>query len=132
MENKRAKTILYWKAESTLRNKRAACRKAASGSRKITTWLSREISINNEVNNNHQLLFDEVFDEADSSDDKNNEFTLASLDALLKKKPEDMRLRTVSQFLHLVQDQGFLKRSANELLAQSINRGPWHARVIHS
>jgi hypothetical protein len=95
-------------AESTLRNKKAALRKAASGSSKITNWLSREVDnevtdpsnnnyqlpldeaansnsdeVTNPSENNHQLPFDEI---ADSSDDDNN-FTLALLDTLLKKIP---------------------------------------------
>lgn len=104
-------------AESTLRNKRAAWRKAASGSSKITNWFS----INNASS-------DYPFE---SSDEEDNSFTLASLDALLKKN-SDVQLRIVSQFLHLVQDQGFSKLSASDLLARSVNRGPWHARVIRS
>ena len=38
----------------------------------------------------------------------------------------------MSQFLHLVQDQRLSKLPASELLARSVNRGLWHARVIHS
>ena len=38
----------------------------------------------------------------------------------------------MSQFLYLIQDQEFSKLSASNLLAHSVNRGPWHARVIRS
>lgn len=122
-------------AESTLCNKRAALKKAAAGSSKITDWFSGNPSINNKANSTYDktdLLFDEAVNSSDDDDDDHNKFNLASLDALLAKKPEDVRLRTVSQFLHLVEDQGFSKLSASELLARSVNRGPWHARVIRS
>jgi hypothetical protein len=101
-------------------------RKAASGFSKITTWFPNEISDNT---NNYKLFFDKAID---SSDDDDNKFTLVSLDALIKKNSKDVRLRTVSQFLHLIQDQGFLKLSASGLLARSVNRGPWHAQIICS
>lgn len=93
-------------AKSTLCNKRAAWRKAALGSKKITTWFTNEISTDcidsssyNEKNNNYELLFDEAgnssdidnelpFDEAGNlSDDDDDNLTLAFLDALLKKGP---------------------------------------------
>ena len=78
----------------------------------------------------HDNLDDLTFD--DSSDDNDDDkFTLKSLDLLLKKK-DDLRLRMVSQFLHLVQDQGFTKMSASNFLAQSLNKGPWQACLIRS
>jgi hypothetical protein len=116
------KPIYTGLAESTLRNKRAAWRKAASGSSKITNWLP----VNN-ASSDYELPFETI----ESSDEEDNSFTLASLDALLKKN-SDVRLRIVSQFLHLIQDQEFSKLSASDLLARSVNRGPWHARVIRS
>ena len=67
-----------------------------------------------------------------SSEDEDNGFTLEALDAIIKKRPDDVRFRAVSQYLHLVQDQGFSKLSASMLLAQSVNRGPWHACLIRS
>ena len=115
-----------------LRNKRASWKKAASGSSKITDWflaINTSNSSQDEADDNYELPFDEA---VDSSDDDDNKFTLASLDTLLKKKPDDVRLRTVSQFLHLVQDQRLSKLPASELLARIVNRGLWHARVIHS
>ncbi|RHZ53889.1 hypothetical protein Glove_433g31 [Diversispora epigaea] len=94
------------------------------------------IRSNNKVNNINKLLFDEInelpFDEIDnSSDNDNKEFMLASLDALLKKNLDNVRLRTVSQYLHLVQDYRFSKLSASELLARSVNKSLWYTRVIH-
>ena len=116
------KPIYTGLAESTLRNKRAAWKKAASGSSKITNWFP----INN-TSSDYELPFETI----ESSDEEDNSFTLASLDVLLKKN-SDVRLRIVSQFLHLIQDQEFSKLSASNLLAHSVNRGPWHAQVIRS
>src|SRR2546423_7783266 len=116
------KPIYTGLAESTLRNKRAAWKKAASGSSKITNWFP----INN-TSSDYEFPFETI----ESSNEKDNSFTLASLDALLKKN-SDVRLQIMSQFLHLIQDQGFSKLSASNLLACSVNRGPWHARVIRS
>ncbi|CAG8576819.1 14539_t:CDS:2 [Gigaspora margarita] len=44
----------------------------------------------------------------------------------------ELPLRTVSQFLYLVKDHGYTKMLASELLARSVNKGPWHARVIRT
>ena len=66
-----------------------------------------------------------------SNDEEDNLFTLTSLDVLLKKN-SDVQLRIVSQFLHLIQDQGFSKLSTSNLLAHSVNRGLWHAWIIRS
>jgi len=110
-------------AQSTLRNKKAYLRKAALGSKKITDMFpTSEVA-------NDDPIFDDIYD---SDNENDNEFTLKSLDLLLKKKKDDLRLRTVSQFLHLVQDQGFTKIDASNFLAQSLNKGPWHARLIRS
>ena len=107
-------------AKSTLRNKRAYWRKAASGSKKIT-----EMFPTNEAakpNTDNDLPFDDTYE---SSDDDDNKFTLESPDLLFKKKNEvDLWLRMVSQFFHLVQDQGYSKMDASNLLAQSLNKGP--------
>ena len=67
-----------------------------------------------------------------NSGNDDSEFTLNSLDTILKEKPDDVRLRVVSQFLHLITNGGFSKLAASELLASSVNKGPWHARVIRS
>ena len=71
---------------------------------------------------NDDPAFDDIYD---SNNDNDNEFTLESLDLLLKRKNDDLWLRTVSQFLHLVQDQGFTKMDTSNFLAQSLNKGPW-------
>lgn len=110
-------------AKSTLRNKKAAWRKAASGSNKITNWFPKTVDSDElpfeMVNSSDE---DELpFKMVNSSDEDDNMFTLASLDALLRKK-SDVRLNIVSQFLHLVQDQGLSKLSASNLLAGSVNR----------
>ena len=118
------KPIYTGLAGSTLRNKRAAWRKAASGSSKITNWFP----INNASGDSGDSS---DYETIESSDEEDNSFTLASLDVLLKKN-SDVRLQIVSQFLHLIQDQGFSKLSASNLLAHSVNRGPWHAWVIRS
>ncbi|RIB17724.1 hypothetical protein C2G38_2087645 [Gigaspora rosea] len=206
-------------ASSTLRNKRAAWRKAASGSKKITNWLLannnqlpqnkqellfedteflsneyeelspneyeelspneyeelspneyeelppneyEELSSNEDdefsYDKNNELLSDEdndlsfdtnndeiidmnicngsynelPYDQVIDSSDEDDKFSLETLDSLLKKNPSDNRLRTVSQFLHLVKDHGYTKMLASELLARSVNKGPWHARVIRT
>ncbi|CAG8811659.1 45070_t:CDS:2, partial [Gigaspora margarita] len=46
-------------------------------------------------------------------------------------KNNKLLLCIVSQFLHLVKDYGYNKMLASKLLARSINKGLWHARVIH-
>ncbi len=108
----------------TLCNKRVVQRKAALSSSKITNWFS----INNALGDSGDSG---DYETIESSDEEDNSFTLASLNVLLKKN-SDVQLRIVSQFLHLIQDQGFSKLSASNLLAHSVNRGPWHAWVIHS
>lgn len=125
-----------------MRNKKTAWRKAASDTKKITNWFPTINSDQITSNNTDEFLLDEFsYDEIDglpydevvnSSDNDDNKFTLKSLDALLKKKPDDVRLRTVSQFLHLVKDQWFSKLSASEFLACSIGKELWHAHVICS
>ncbi len=86
--------------QSTLRNKKTYLRKAALGSKKITDMFpTGEVAKPN--TDNDDLTFDDIYD---NSNDNGNKFTLESLDSLLKKKKDDLRLRTVSQFLHLVQD----------------------------
>ena len=77
--------------------------------------------INEADKSNTDIMFEDTFD---SSED-DNKFTLEILDSLLKKKNDDSRLQIVSQFLHLVQDQGFTKMDASNLIAQSLNKGPW-------
>lgn len=126
-ENSR-KPVYNGAAQSTLRNKKAYWKKAALGSKKITDMFS----INETVKPNTNSTIFTFEDTYDSSDDDENEFTLESLDSLLKKKKDDVRLRMVSQFLHLVQDHGFTKMDASNLLAQSLNKGPWQARLIRS
>jgi hypothetical protein len=114
-------------AQSTLRNKRANLRKAALGSKKITDMFStNEVAEPN--TDNDDLTLDDIYD----SRDDDEEFTLESLDLLLKTKKDDLWLRTVSQFLHLVQDQGFTRMEASNFLAQSLNKGPWQSRLIRS
>ena len=114
-------------AQSTLRNKRAYWRKAALGSKKITEMFPINEAAEPDTN---PTFF--TFENAYDSSDDDNEFTLESLDSLLKKKKDDLRLQTVSQFLHLVRDHGFTKMDASNLLAQSLNKGPWQARLIRS
>ena len=114
-------------AQSTLRNKRAYWRKAALGSKKITEMFPTNEAAEPDTN---PTFF--TFENAYDSSDDDNEFTLESLDSLLKKKKDDLRLQTVSQFLHLVRDHGFTKMDASNLLAQSLNKGPWQARLIRS
>ncbi|CAG8682496.1 14975_t:CDS:2 [Gigaspora margarita] len=117
-------------AESTLRNKRVYWKKAASGSKKISDMFSLK---NVEAPESHMENYDFTFDDTyDSSDDDDSKFTLESLDLLLKNKSDDLRLRTVSQYLHLVQDRGFGKMDASGFLSQSLGKGPWHARLIRS
>ncbi len=106
-------------AQSTLRNKRAYWRKAALGSKKITEMFPTNEAAKPDTN---PTFF--TFENAYDSSDDDNEFTLESLDSLLKKKKDDLRLQTVSQFLHLVRDHGFTKMDASNLLAQSLNKGP--------
>ena len=70
-------------AESTLHNKRAYWRKAASDSKKITDMFPTKEDF--ELTIDHDNLDDLIFD--DSSDNNNDDkFTLKSLDLLLKKK----------------------------------------------
>jgi len=118
-------------AESTLRNKRAYLRKAALGSKKITDMFPTS-EVAEPSTDDDDPTFDTFDDIYDSGNDNDNEFTLESLDLLLKKTKDDLRLRTVSQFLHLVRDQGFTKMDASNFLAQSLNKGPWQARLIRS
>ncbi|CAG8704765.1 5889_t:CDS:1, partial [Ambispora gerdemannii] len=73
-------------AQSTLRNKRAYWRKAASGSKKIIEIFQT----NKAAEPNTDLTFENTYD---SSDDDDNKFTLESLNSLLKKKKDDLRLR---------------------------------------
>ncbi len=54
---------------------------------------------NETVELNTDLTFEDMYD---SSDDDDNEFTLEFLDSILKKRKDDLWLRMVSQFLHLV------------------------------
>src|SRR6266540_1591138 len=113
-------------AQSTLRNKRAYWRKAALGSKKITEMFPTNEAAEPDTN---PTFF--TFENAYDSSDDDNEFTLESLDSLLKKKKDDLQLQTVSQFLHLVRDYGFTKIDASNLLAQSLNKGPWEENQLH-
>jgi len=63
---------------------------------------------------NIDLTFEDIYD---SSNDDDNEFTLEFLDSILKKRKDNLRLQMISQFLYLVQDQGFIKMDASNLLA---------------
>ncbi|CAG8467223.1 5919_t:CDS:2 [Scutellospora calospora] len=114
-------------AQSTLRNKRAALRKAASGSNKITDWISYDLSdsgTKNSINNIHNVENENEYNDIlfyDSSNNEDGKFTLESLDIMLKNNSDDIRLRI-----------GFSKITASEIPSQSVNRGPWHARLICS
>ncbi|CAG8707239.1 4173_t:CDS:2, partial [Cetraspora pellucida] len=60
-----------------------------------------------------------------------NKSILSSLDAQLKTKTVDINLNTTRQFLRLV-NEGYTKMKASELLAKSLDKGPWHARRIRT
>ena len=111
-------------AESTLRNKRAYLRKAALGSKKITDMFPTN-EVAETSTDDDDPTFDTFDDIYDSGNDNDNEFILESLDLLLKKTKDDLRLRTVSQFFHLVRDQGLTKMDASNF-AQSLNKDSWH------
>jgi hypothetical protein len=68
--------------KSILRNKRAYWQKAAIGSKKITEIFSTNETAKPNTDND-DLAFDDI---CDSSNDDDNEFTLRSLDLLLKKR----------------------------------------------
>jgi hypothetical protein len=111
-------------AKSTQRNKRAAWRKAAKGSGNLMNWIK---PATDEIE--PQVLFDTDED----SDDDNDKFTSMMLGTLLKNsKHVDMRLYTVHQFFRLIEDEGFSKLSASNLLARSLGKGVYHARLIRS
>lgn len=112
-------------APSSLRGKRAMWRKAADGCGKVTDWLAPTAS--------RDTLLPVELEDAGNVSDNNEEYTLEMLDSLLEKsKHVDIRLHTVSQFLHLVQDQGYTKQYASQLLSTSLKKGLYHARLIRS
>ncbi len=84
-------------------------------------FITNETAESNVDNNNP--TFDNIYISSDNDDD--DKFLLESLDLLLKKKKDDLWLQMVSQFLHLFQDQGYIKINASNLLAQSLNKGLW-------
>ncbi|CAG8752763.1 5291_t:CDS:2, partial [Cetraspora pellucida] len=75
-------------AESTLHNKRAYWKKAASGSKKITNMFPlKNVEVPKSYTENYNFTFDDTYN---SSDDDNSKFTLGSLDLLLKNKSDDL------------------------------------------
>ncbi|CAG8798766.1 9870_t:CDS:2, partial [Cetraspora pellucida] len=68
---------------------------------------------------NYDFTFDDTYN---SSDNDNSKFTLRSLDFLLKNKSDDLWLKTVSQYLHLVQNQGFSKMDATTYEGENLDQ----------
>src|SRR5437868_10277846 len=131
MGNKRTKTILYRFCPVNLAEQESSLEK---GTNKITNWFptATKRSISSDTDESLDEVDELPYDEVVNSGNDDSEFTLNSLDTILKEKPDDVRLRVVSQFLHLITNGGFSKLAASELLASSVNKGPWHARVIRS
>ena len=94
-----------------MHNKKAYWKKAASDSKKIIKMFP--INEAELAKSNINLIFEDTYDNSDDDED----FTLKSLNLLLKKNKDDLRLQIVSQFLHLVQDQGFTKMNASNFFA---------------
>ena len=79
-------------APSTLRNKRAAWKKAASNTNKITNWFptATKRSISSDTDESLDEIDELLYDEVVNSGNDDSEFTLNSLDTILKEKPDDV------------------------------------------
>ncbi|CAJ0827983.1 3374_t:CDS:2 [Entrophospora sp. SA101] len=73
-----------------------------------------------------------VFDVVSTANDINNEYSLPTLEHKIKNEKElDPRLQYTAQYLRLV-NSGYKKMDASNIIAQSLNRGTWCARLIRT
>ncbi|CAH1770517.1 3590_t:CDS:2, partial [Entrophospora sp. SA101] len=67
-----------------------------------------------------------------TANDINNEYSLPTLEHKIKNEKElDPRLQYTAQYLRLV-NSGYKKMDASNIIAQSLNRGTWCARLIRT
>jgi transposase len=73
-----------------------------------------------------------VFDVVSTANGINNEYSLPTLEYKIKNEKElDPRLQYTAQYLRLV-NSGYKKMDASNIIAQSLNRGTWFARLIRT
>lgn len=136
---------------STLRRKRQKFRQAASGTKKLTEYFASTSSTAPNINryfnyttlatknnkddddsneNNEDNNCDE---EENDSGDEASQHTLETLRQIITSKPDtiDPRLQLVRQYLELVH-RDMPKLAASLLIAESINKGTYCARLIRS